>query len=761
MTITPWNRIDKQDDDSSWPITPQRQRFDNLSDTLIEQPSNTSQQEHSKNKSADAGTSDKTQLSASGLMPQSYLSGGDPLLGTVFMDTYTIEQTIGKGGMGTVYLVTEISSGRQLALKLLHQQGMEDPNVMRRFRQEGKAVARVHHRNINEVLDYGTSPDGRPFLVSPYLGSLTLSKKLRESQGKLPILEALGIFIQICDGLESVHERGIIHRDIKPSNIMIVEGTRGNEDIVKIVDFGIAKVFPHLNETKLNDTTTGDIFGTPLYMSPEQCTGKPVSSASDVYAVGCLMYEIISGKPPFAADSHASTMFMHVTGPIPHLVNVQKEDQSIVDSMDIIISKALAKRPDQRYQTMGELSDALRSVIRDSHGINRVILKLKRKLVAVNELCRRASDKRWVVATVGCIVTALLCALGVPVYLVATVPDLSTKQLEFKQPTSQTATDKSAFEREESQFNQRLKLIGPDAGIAKLQWLRRFGDFYRFSGNYPQALLKYQLADMVARELHLGVTDEYPIAKIDSRDVATWAAITSQVSMPNTTATELSKIYTGIAECLLSENQPIPASNFGLYAQILLNQAQDFFSVDALAARFALAKAYAARGEAKAALEHYKWCLANYGYDIDETHNTAVEKNSAVAVANNSARRLECATCVSEFADFAYQQNDLRLSRKLLEIAASLWQKLGPEYEYNFAVSQNKLAIIAERNKDYEQSKIFFNKALESLGRLDAFPQMAKVEISLADLEWQQHKFVDALCARVRAKLDLMQKHND
>ena len=376
--------------------------------------------------------------------------------------------------------------------------------------------------------------------------------------------------------------------------------------------------------------------------------------------------------------------------------------------------------------------------------------QLEKSLIAIKEFCRRASGKRWVVATIGCIATAPFFALGVPIFLLGTVPDLSAKQLIFKQSMSQTATDKAAFEREESLFNQRLKLLGGDSGITKLQWLRRFGDFYRFSANCPQAVLKYQLADMVAQDLHLGVTGQYQIARIDSRDVKTWTNISS-VSVPNTVAPELSKIYTGMAECFLSQNQPIPASNFGLYAQIILNQAQDFFSTDALAARFVLAKAYAARGELKAAFEHYKWCLANYGYDLDGTHNVAVERSSAVAVANNSARRLECAMCVSSFADFTYQQNDLKLSRKLYEIATSLWQELGPDYEYNVAVSENKLAIIAEKNNEYEQSKTHFKKAVEILGKVAAFPQMRNFEFSLADLEWSRRNFIDAIRARLQA----------
>ncbi len=211
--------------------------------------------------------------------------------GQLFNGRYQVIERLAAGGMGVVYKAREIMLNRVVAIKMLQMNNATEVSV-RRFQQEAQALAGLNHPNLVKVFALGVTDFGQPFMVMEFLDGIGLDALVRDN-GRLPVERALSIFDQVCCGLEYVHDFGILHRDLKPSNIML----SGAEQKVKLVDFGIAKIMDKTATKAL--TQTGEVFGSPLYMSPEQARGMPTDARSDIYSLGCVMYELLSGVPPF------------------------------------------------------------------------------------------------------------------------------------------------------------------------------------------------------------------------------------------------------------------------------------------------------------------------------------------------------------------------------------------------------------------------------------------------------------------------------
>src|SRR5579885_1737414 len=237
-------------------------------------------------------------------------SSNDPLIGKVFAERYEIESVLGLGGMSIVYKAKHRLMNRTVAIKMLHGKLKEDVTSLERFKLEAQAASSLSHQNIITVYDFGVTDDGEPFFVMDCLEGESL-EDLIERKPNLPLERALPIFKQICAGLDAAHKKGIVHRDLKPANVVLIREQDGSE-LVKIVDFGIAKILPGAGIEQQQLTKTGEIFGSPIYMSPEQCLGKELDTRSDLYAFGCLMYDVLAGGPPFRGESILETMNMHV-----------------------------------------------------------------------------------------------------------------------------------------------------------------------------------------------------------------------------------------------------------------------------------------------------------------------------------------------------------------------------------------------------------------------------------------------------------------
>lgn len=282
--------------------------------------------------------------------------------GQIIEGKYQIVSLLGRGGMGVVYRVKQVFLNKELALKTIETRSLND-TVLRRFQQEAKTSFSLDHPNIIKVNDFGVLEDGSPFLVMELVSGETLAERIKRL-GCLSIDETNSIFIQVCFGLAYAHECGIVHRDIKPSNIMLMKGMPlGTEGSVKIVDFGIAKFVSHEGGEIQSLTRTGEIFGSPLYMSPEQCSGSNVDHRSDVYSLGCVMFEALTGTPPFIAENALTTMMKHQSEPTPTLKEAALGAE-FPPALEQIVSRMLAKEPDRRYSNLGVLAHDLSALKR-------------------------------------------------------------------------------------------------------------------------------------------------------------------------------------------------------------------------------------------------------------------------------------------------------------------------------------------------------------------------------------------------------------
>lgn len=271
---------------------------------------------------------------------------------------YRVLSLLGRGGMGVVYRVEQIFLGKELALKTIDQTAQSDIAI-RRFQAEARAVFAVNHPNIVAVHDFGLLDDQTPFLAMELVKGRTIGEIIQTRN--LSVDQILKVFIQVCHGLAHAHKCGVVHRDIKPNNIMVLDGMPlGTEGSIKILDFGIAKLTQHEGGELQALTRTGEIFGSPIYMSPEQCTGGTVDYRSDIYSLGCVLFEALTGTPPFVGESALSTMMMH-QGAIPTLKEASLGN-SFAPELEQIVGAMLSKVPNERYQDLSVAAGDLASV---------------------------------------------------------------------------------------------------------------------------------------------------------------------------------------------------------------------------------------------------------------------------------------------------------------------------------------------------------------------------------------------------------------
>jgi len=276
----------------------------------------------------------------------------DPLIGELVGGRFLVLKKIGAGGMGAVYRARQEGMDRDVAVKVLLGDLSDNETVLRRFTLEALAVSRLKHPNTIQIFDYGQTPQGNPYIAMEMLEGLTLHDVLRKER-PLPIRRSLRIMHQIAASLAEAHSKGIVHRDLKPENIFLVP-VGDNPDYVKVLDFGVAKLRDK-NDDKGTLTQAGSIFGTPRYMSPEQCSALAVDGRSDLYALGVMLYEMITGKPPFHSEQPLSLLLAHVND-IPPAPSTVTDKQAIPAEVEEMVLKLLEKDPADRIQEAGEFA---------------------------------------------------------------------------------------------------------------------------------------------------------------------------------------------------------------------------------------------------------------------------------------------------------------------------------------------------------------------------------------------------------------------
>ncbi len=289
-------------------------------------------------------------------------TAGDALVGSVLAERYLILSVIGQGGMGVVYEARHELIDRLVAIKMLKPSLVADEQSVKRFQHEARAASRLNHPHVITIYDFGITASGEPYIVMEYLEGISLADVI-QSNGYVPPGHAVPIFAQVCEALEHAHQQKMIHRDLKPGNIMLLSRGQG-APFVKVVDFGIAKAIHGAPAESQRLTQTGEIFGSPVYMSPEQCAGGELDTRSDIYSMGIVMYETLTGRLPFAGSTLVETITMQISSPPPSFART-RPDLQISAEVEAIVMRALRKDPALRYASMEEMRLHLLSVLRN------------------------------------------------------------------------------------------------------------------------------------------------------------------------------------------------------------------------------------------------------------------------------------------------------------------------------------------------------------------------------------------------------------
>ena len=279
------------------------------------------------------------------------------------LGAYTIVRPIGAGGMGVVYLARHRHIGRDAAIKILLPELTKNEDIVARFLTEARATAAIRHPGIVEILDCDIDQTGRAYIVMEYLRGESLANCLGRASRSLSALPTVvSVGSQIASALAAAHERGIVHRDLKPDNLFLAtDGTARTSVVIKILDFGIAKLVSGNNEGQTHKTRTGSMLGTPAYMSPEQARdASSIDDRADIYALGCILFEMVAGRPPFVRPGAGEVMIAHVIEPPPRLSSLVSD---VDHQLEALVAQMLEKDPAARPQTMGEVQSRLEALI--------------------------------------------------------------------------------------------------------------------------------------------------------------------------------------------------------------------------------------------------------------------------------------------------------------------------------------------------------------------------------------------------------------
>jgi serine/threonine-protein kinase len=321
----------------------------------------------------------------------------DPRVGLILDSKYKLIESLGQGGMGSVFRAERLHIGDEVAVKLLHPDLVREKQALERFRREARTAAVIRHPNVVSIHDFndGTGETREAYIVMELVQGVSLGTLLRR-EGRMSPQRAARLMQDICAGVGVAHRQGLLHRDLKPDNVIVVPPSHeGDEETAKVVDFGLAKVRDVTAQTAL--TQTGAVLGTLYYMSPEQCSGEELDARADVYSLGAMLYEMLTGAPPFRSNNFAGLISKHLHEPPPHF----PPSFGVSTAIESVCIRALAKNRDQRQP------DAI-AFARDLHDA----LTAPVGYQPVASVTTRRSPLRWILAAAGVFV-ALIAVVGV------------------------------------------------------------------------------------------------------------------------------------------------------------------------------------------------------------------------------------------------------------------------------------------------------------------------------------------------------------
>ncbi|HEX9105153.1 MAG TPA: serine/threonine-protein kinase, partial [Polyangia bacterium] len=312
--------------------------------------------------------------------------------GTVLGGRYRVHRRLGEGGMGRVYEAEHLELGRRVAVKVMRRKYADQKAMVERFRVEARSASKIGHPNVVQVFDYGTTQAGEGFIVMELLTGAPLSEVIKQ-QGPMELGRALSILSEVATALRAAHQSGVIHRDLKPANIFLIRMNADERERVRVLDFGMAKLIDITTDQQGGLTQAGEILGTPEYMAPEQAIGGEIDRRIDVYALGCVAYEMWTGTPPFSGPNYVTVLAKHMDEKAPRISDVRDAPPAL----EQLVARALAKNPEDRPADMGVFLSALHRIA-DDEGVYASLVPARAadlpSMPSMGPMSRMSSTKR-------------------------------------------------------------------------------------------------------------------------------------------------------------------------------------------------------------------------------------------------------------------------------------------------------------------------------------------------------------------------------
>jgi tetratricopeptide (TPR) repeat protein/predicted Ser/Thr protein kinase len=649
----------------------------------------------------------------------------DPLARSPLAEQYQVDGVIGSGGWSLVYRAKQVALGRDVAVKILHSHLVFDPDKVRRFQREAEALSQFNCPAIPTVYDFGQLPSGQPYMIMAYVHGRSLSQIIAED-GPMPIATALDIFAQAAAGLYVAHERGIIHRDIKPSNILLTS----DKHEVKILDFGLAKLIDAgEGETLATLTQAGHTIGTPAYMSPEQCLGIKLDARSDIYSLGCVMYESITGVCAFDGKDAFEAMSNHMRGDIS-FENTKLKD-TIPDSVEQLILRTLAKNPADRFQTAKELSTAIEA-IQSQAAFNRSPFRF------VYVLKRLALQHKGNIASAATTLATTVLIIGALLFTAMRSVDFMNTNAHGVVQHNMSDTYKDSMAKGERQL---------------------------YAGNYSSATKYFREAAEIAE--NFGAADERLTSSLkrlrecllkDNRNAEAEKVTQHMEALKNSTYGLMYGTPEQNAREIMSlttqrEEHPQDVELARKLCAVLNNQAALMFTQSNIEdAKQFLDRAMAIEKKTLGEKDpEYATTLSNLAYyeahrgdktKAEDLYKQSLELRKKILGAGDP----KVGRSLRNLGDFYWQKGDVQKAQELMTQSMEVYRKQLPKTAADYAWTVNNLGLIYASQKNYPQARKSFNEALELRKQLygpDGL-DVGRTIHNLAQLDTAEQKYADA-----------------